>query len=254
MPDPDLAEDVTDDAALGGRLRLLQPRRGHRFGHDAILLAAATSAQSGDHIVELGAGVGAAALALATRVPDVRVTMIELDPVSVRLAQRNIERNRLADRVTAIAADVVEIARGKLESELGDVTGVMMNPPFNEAGASSSPDPRRMSAHVGGTAILASWIAAASRLLDENGSLTLIWRADGLEAVVSALASTFGSVVIIPVCPRTDQRPIRILVRAVVGGAQQRKTLPSLILNGADGRPTAEAEAVLREAQPLAFL
>ena len=33
--------DTTEDAVLGGRLILRQPRRGHRFGHDAILLAAA---------------------------------------------------------------------------------------------------------------------------------------------------------------------------------------------------------------------
>ena len=56
---------TTLDAVLGGRLSLRQPRRGHRFGHDAILLAAATDARSGQHAVELGAGVGAAGLALA---------------------------------------------------------------------------------------------------------------------------------------------------------------------------------------------
>src|SRR5262249_60468488 len=51
--------DLSDDAVLGGRLRLLQPRRGHRFGHDAILLAAAVAAKAGDRGVELGAGGGA---------------------------------------------------------------------------------------------------------------------------------------------------------------------------------------------------
>ncbi|MFZ0609349.1 MAG: methyltransferase, partial [Xanthobacteraceae bacterium] len=38
---------TSDDAALGGRLMLRQPRRGHRFGHDSILLAAATLAHAG---------------------------------------------------------------------------------------------------------------------------------------------------------------------------------------------------------------
>ena len=33
--------DITEDAFLGGRLRLRQPRKGHRAGHDAMLLAAA---------------------------------------------------------------------------------------------------------------------------------------------------------------------------------------------------------------------
>jgi tRNA1(Val) A37 N6-methylase TrmN6 len=71
--------DLTDDAVLSGRLRLWQPRRGHRFGHDAILLAAATPARNGDRAVELGAGVGTAGLALAARVPGVRITLVEID-------------------------------------------------------------------------------------------------------------------------------------------------------------------------------
>ena len=60
--------DISDDAVLGGRLRLRQPRRGHRVGHDAILLAAATGGRAGEQAVDLGAGVGAAGLALAARV------------------------------------------------------------------------------------------------------------------------------------------------------------------------------------------
>jgi tRNA1(Val) A37 N6-methylase TrmN6 len=57
------AADTTLDAVLGGRLKLRQPRRGHRVGHDAILLAAATGGGYGERAVEFGAGVGAAGLA-----------------------------------------------------------------------------------------------------------------------------------------------------------------------------------------------
>src|ERR1700730_9106424 len=106
---------LTDDAVLSGRLRLLQPRRGHRFGHDAILLAAATPAGDGDRAVDLGAGVGAAGLALAQRVSGVRVTLLEADRGLAALAAANTERNRLADRVDTVvldvAADPVEFAR-----------------------------------------------------------------------------------------------------------------------------------------------
>ena len=58
--------DLTEDAVLGGRLRLRQPRRGHRVGHDAILLAASCPARPGDKVADLGAGVGAAGLILDT--------------------------------------------------------------------------------------------------------------------------------------------------------------------------------------------
>ena len=64
---PMVAEaETTDNAVLGGRLVLRQPKRGHRVGHDAMLLAAATDARAGEHAIELGAGVGAAGLILDT--------------------------------------------------------------------------------------------------------------------------------------------------------------------------------------------
>src|SRR5712691_894602 len=84
-PPAGAATETSDDAVLGGRLKLRQRQRGHRIGHDAILLAAATSARAGDHVVDLGAGVGAAGLALAMRTPDVTVTLVENDPELAQL-------------------------------------------------------------------------------------------------------------------------------------------------------------------------
>src|SRR5262249_28872615 len=96
----------TDDAALGGRLTLRQPARGHRFGHDAILLAASTPAAAGELAVDLGAGVGAAGLALARRVGGLTVHLVEIDAGLAELARENAERNGFAGRVVAHALDV----------------------------------------------------------------------------------------------------------------------------------------------------
>ena len=72
----ELTHELTEDAFLGGRLRLRQPKSGHRAGHDAMLLAAATSARSGDRVVDFGAGVGAAGLALAKRVTGIKIVLV----------------------------------------------------------------------------------------------------------------------------------------------------------------------------------
>src|SRR5947209_4698469 len=131
---PMLAEDFTEDAVLGGRLVLRQPRKGHRFGHDAILLAAAMRGSSGDHAVELGAGVGAAGLALAQRVSGLTVTLLELDRSLAALAQHNAARNGLADRVRVVALDVTgpddDFASNGIQA--GSAACVLMNPPFND--------------------------------------------------------------------------------------------------------------------------
>jgi tRNA1(Val) A37 N6-methylase TrmN6 len=74
------AADITEDAFLGGQLLLKQKRSGHRAGHDAILLAAATEAHAGDNVVDLGAGIGTAGLALARRVAGIKLSLVEIDP------------------------------------------------------------------------------------------------------------------------------------------------------------------------------
>ena len=98
------AADISEDAVLGGRLRLRQPKRGHRVGHDAILLAAACPREPGDKVVDLGAGVGAAGLALAARVPGTTVTLVEIDPKLAALAGENARLNGLEARVRAVTS------------------------------------------------------------------------------------------------------------------------------------------------------
>ncbi len=250
----EVRSDTTDDAVLGGRLRLLQKRKGHRVGHDAILLAAAVPARPGDRAVDLGAGVGAAGLALAARVPDVAVTLVEIDPELAALAARNIERNGFAGRVRAATLDVSAAPQAFAAEGFapGGADCVLMNPPFNDAvGQNVSPDPARRAAHVATEGLLRTWIGTAGRLLHSAGSLTLIWRADGLADMLAALAPSFGSVSVLPVHGRADQPAIRVIVRAAKGGRAPLALLPGLMLNDSAGRPSREAEDVLRRGAAL---
>jgi tRNA1(Val) A37 N6-methylase TrmN6 len=245
--------DLTDDLALGGRLRLLQPRRGHRFGHDAILLAAATPARAGDRVADLGAGVGTAGLALAARVDGVRVTLVEIDACLAALAGENAIRNSLAGRVDAVALDIAAppdaFAAAGLVSESCDI--VMMNPPFHDAGKlQASPDACRRRAHEIEAAKLTDWAAAARRLLRPGGVLRLIFRADGLPALLD-LVDGFGGITVMPVHPKPGAAAIRVLLAAVKGSRAPFVIRESLVLAGSDGTPTARTEAILRQGQAL---
>jgi tRNA1(Val) A37 N6-methylase TrmN6 len=247
--------DTSEDAVLGGRLLLRQPKRGHRVGHDAILLAAGVGARAGEQAADLGAGVGAAGLALAVRVEGLNVTLVEINPELAALAADNVRLNRLNDRARVLAADV-ENTQGLASAGLAPVSveRVLMNPPFNDARRQNvSPDPRRRLAHVAGPDLLVRWVETAAWLLKPQGVLTLIWRADGLEDVLSALSGAFGSVAILPVLPRVGTPAIRVLMRAVKASDGGRIDYPALILNDVNGRPTAEAEAVLRGGETLAI-
>jgi tRNA1(Val) A37 N6-methylase TrmN6 len=251
---PGQEPEQTDDAVLGGRLRLTQQRRGHRVGHDAILLAAATGARAGDKVFDLGSGVGAAGLALAVRVPGVAVTLVEIDPALAALAAENIQRNGFESRARVVVLDVASPAEAFAAAGLapGAADRVLMNPPFHDPAAQNvSPDPQRRAAHAAAPASLADWIGAAAWLLHSAGTLTMIWRADGLEDVLTALSPRFGGIAVLPVHGRAAQPAIRVLVRAAKGSRAPLALYPGLALNDENGRPTAAAEAILRDAATL---
>jgi tRNA1(Val) A37 N6-methylase TrmN6 len=251
----DALADTTEDTFLGGQLRLRQPKSGHRAGHDAMLLAAATAAKAGDRVVEFGAGVGAAGLALAKRVGGIDLALAEIDPDLAALAQENVRRN-------AIAADVVVLdvtSQAEVFANVGltpdSVDAVLMNPPFNDvARHRASPDASRASAHVADSTTLESWVHAARRILKSGGALTLIWRADGIADALAALAHGFGSLAILPVHAGAGRPAIRVLIRGVKGGKAPARVLSSLVLNDESGLPNNKVAEMLsgKRVLPLA--
>ena len=248
------AEEASEDAVLGGRLVLRQPLRGHRVGHDAVLLAAATVAQSGDHAVDFGAGVGGAGLALARRVAGVNVTLVDIDPALTELAAGNAQRNGLSDRVRAVCLDVESSAADFIAAGLAPESAacVLMNPPFNIA-QQPSPDHARRLAHAATAGTLQRWLRAAARLLYADGVVTLIWRADGLADVLAALDKDFGAITVLPVYPKPGGAAIRVLARATKGSRAPLALLAGFLLADADGKPTAVAEAILRNGKALSL-
>jgi tRNA1(Val) A37 N6-methylase TrmN6 len=245
--------ETTLDAVLGERVQIRQPRRGHRVGHDAILLAAATGGAYGERAVEFVAGVGAAALAYAVRCPGVRVTLVEIDPVLCALANENVRINRVGERFRVLTHDVTMPTLFATDLvPAGSADRVLMNPPFNDAVRHNvSPDPGRAAAHVSAADTLARWLSSAARVLSSRGVLTMIWRADGLEDVLAALRHDFGAVAVLPVHPRPGAAAIRVLIRAGKGAKTPLALLPSLVLNDDTGKPSPAADAILRDGKPL---
>jgi tRNA1(Val) A37 N6-methylase TrmN6 len=244
--------DITEDAFLGGRLRLRQPRKGHRAGHDAMLLAAATDARAGGCVVEFGAGVGAAGLALARRVTGLDLILVDRDEASIALARENAALNGIACR--AVTLDVTAKAQSFSAAGLAPDSAdhVLMNPPFNDAlRHRPSPDAARRAAHEADGSVLDNWSHAARRLLKSGGALTLIWRADGVADILAALERGFGGIVILPVHSKPGAAAIRVLVKAEKGSAAPLALLPGLMLHDDAGKPTARSEAVLRGEETL---
>jgi tRNA1(Val) A37 N6-methylase TrmN6 len=252
MSDPVL--ELTEDAFLGGQLRLKQLKSGHRAGHDAVLLAAASSARAGDRVADLGAGVGAAGLAVARRVAGIDLVLVEIDDVLTGLARANAAANGI--QADVIVLDVEADAAAFAAAGLGpdSVDAVLMNPPFNDpARHRLSPDTARGSAHMATATTLPKWVHAARRILKSRGMLTLIWRADGLAEVLAALDHGFGSLQLVPVHGDARSPANRILVRAIKGGRAPTQIHPALMLNDAPGVPNQRVQAILAGKGTLPF-
>ena len=102
-----MTEETTFDRFLGGRLTVEQPRQGYRAGADPVFLAAATDAQTGQRVLELGAGSGVALLCLASRVPGLDLTGVEKDFRAADRARKNAIANGHDLRV--ITADLTDL-------------------------------------------------------------------------------------------------------------------------------------------------
>ena len=128
-----MSEALTCDEFLGGRLRLWQPREGYRAGVDPVLLAAAVPAQSGQDVLELGCGAGAAILCLGARVEGLALTGIELQRDYAALARQNSKDND-------VPLEVVEADLRNLPSELRQRVWhhILMNPPYFDRSASTA--------------------------------------------------------------------------------------------------------------------
>jgi tRNA1(Val) A37 N6-methylase TrmN6 len=240
------AGQFTEDAFLGGQLRLRQPKSGHRAGHDAMLLAASTPVRSGDRVVDFGAGIGAAGLAVARRVAGIDLMLVEIDAGLAALARGNATSNAIAADVVVldVAAAADSFAAYGLSPDSVDV--VLMNPPFNDpARHRVSPDQARVSAHVATAATLESWVHASRRILRSGGVLSLIWRADGLADVLAALGRGFGSLAIQPVHADVNSPAIRVLIRAIKGGKAPAQIFASLMLNDESGVPNKQVQDIL---------
>ena len=240
------AFELTEDAFLGGRLHLRQPKSGHRVGHDTMLLAAATPARPGERVVEFGAGVGAAGLGVARRVADIDLILVEIDSALAALARDNAAANAIAAQVLVLDATAPAQVFATVDLLPDSTDVVLMNPPFNDAARHrSSPDQARASAHMAGPGTLEQWIGSARRILKSGGVLTLIWRADGLCEVLAALDRSFGSLAILPVHGDASKPAIRVLLRAVKGGRAPTKIFPALMLNDEAALPNKQVAEIL---------
>jgi tRNA1(Val) A37 N6-methylase TrmN6 len=241
------ADGLTEDLWLGGRLTLVQPKRGHRVGTDAALLVAAAGDARQGRIVDVGAGVGAVGLALAKRSALASADLVEIDPELARLAEGNAARNELQARTRVLRLDAHNSGERREAGLVESANCVVTNPPFFDATAvRASPHDGKARAHVMPRASLVDWIQAALAMLAPGGRFVMIHRPEALATILAAIGTRLGALALLPVHPAKGASAHRLLVSGVKGSKAPLRLAAPFILHGSDGRLTPEADAIHR--------
>lgn len=245
-------EPHTVDAFHRGDFYLVQPaRRGHRAGTDAMMLAASVPSGFSGRVADLGAGAGAAGLAVASRCANARVVLMENAPEMADFARRSLALPRnahLVGRCEVLEVDVRLPDRERRAAGLADFSfdWAIMNPPFNRPADRPSPDVLRRQAHVMEDAnVFETWLRTAGWLVRPGGGVAIIARPQSLAPILAGMHAWFGAQEVKTLHPRADRPATRIVVRAIRGSNRDITLLPPLILHaeGSD-RFTAEADAI----------
>ncbi|MCA9562697.1 MAG: methyltransferase [Myxococcales bacterium] len=236
-------DELTQDAIFGGKVRLQQHATGYRYSIDAILLAHFCQIEeSAGTILDLGAGNGAVTLALAHLNPITSVRAVEVQPELAALAQLNIQRNGLSDRVRIDCADV----RSWREGEGFD--NIVMNPPFYaENEGRLNPDPGKAAARHELNGTIAELVGATRRLLSENGALHLVYPSHKLEVALDAFRGARLTLDRMRSVHPSPSEPARmVLLRARKGrGVKPLQILPGWTIRANDGEYTEEMTRML---------
>lgn len=243
--------DTTSDSFLGGRIILRQPSVGYRAGPDAVLLAASAPANSGESVLELGCGVGAVSLCLASRVGGLDMVGVEIQPEYAKLAKENA-----GQVMDVVIADITEMPLSVRDRQFHHV---IANPPYYL-------ENRRKKSGIHGREVaftedtpLSSWIDVAAKRLRPKGVLSLIQDIERLPQALSAALPVLGSLEVMPICSRNGRRARRFLLRARKGGRAEFMLHPALVLHEGDVHSVDQdtylpnIKAILRDGAPLEF-
>lgn len=259
-------------------MRLLQKKKGFRFGTDSVLLAAYTAAFYGGNpgrslmAADLGAGCGAVSLLLSARLPGARLTGIEMNPASCSAFARSIVLNRLEHRLQAVNLDIRRMLDEWPPAEMicrHAFDLVVSNPPYGRpdqsrhrrTGPDSAADQRRP-ARVETELTLDQLAQAAGLLLKPGGRLVLVHRPHRLPDVLTALHNWRLEVKTLRlVQPLPGRPPAIFLISATKAGRSGGFRIePPLVVTEEPGRLSPEVaswygrEAALTDEQLYAGL
>ena len=236
--------EKTIDTILKGKIDIVQPKTGYRFGFDSVFLASFVNGYIKNKIkkqvllADIGSGVGTISLIVALKNNNVKITAIENNENYLKLAEENIINNCFSKKIKLVNENIFNV-NIDLENCF-DI--VVSNPPYHFSDGKLSKDILKNTSKR--IVDLEKWLQISISLLKYRGTLFIIFPAGILHKVLNYLEKSSGSFKIFPF--RRDRTSLakRLILVAKKGGASPTELMSGLNLYNSKGIITKQSQLV----------
>ena len=232
-----------DSIALRGAgvITISQPKKGHRFTLDSILLADFCRIKSRERVLEPGSGTGIISLLLARKYPRSLIYPVEIQDDLYGLCEENRKSNNL-ENVTGVHCDLRRLDQS-ISPDGIDV--IVTNPPYTKEGTGKkSPLLERRIARQDLLGKLEFWLDL-QKFLKQGGRYNLVLPASRSAELFSLMRERrLEPKRIRYVHPKEHKPASLVLVEAVKAAGPGLIALPPLFVHEPDGSYTDEMRSI----------
>ena len=183
--------ETIDDLGISN-LKIIQKKKGFKFGIDAVLLADFVKVPPNTKLIDLCSGSGIIALLLYAHYSPIKVDAVEIQETYAEMAKRSVELNNLENIIT-VYNDDLKNTKNYLEG--GSYTAVVCNPPYKKANSGLRSECDEIAIAREEICTTLNDIALCAKyLLKEGGKLCLVHRPERLSEIIITLKANNLSV------------------------------------------------------------
>ncbi len=181
------SSDETLDTFFGGKLQVIQKKKGYRFSVDAVLLSRFVKIRKDENVIDVGTGCGILPLLLSQTTKARSFVGIEIQEALAQCAKKNVGLNHLEEKITILQQDLRELRK---IFAAGSFDVVLSNPPYRKYRSGRiNPSPEKAIARHEIESTLEDLTSIASYLLPAKGRCYFIFPAMRTVDLLVALRS-----------------------------------------------------------------
>lgn len=236
----DIFEDEQVDDLDFKNLKIIQKRKGFKFGMDSVLISNFAKIRKKDAVVaDLGTGTGIISILITAKNNLSKVYGFEIQKEVAEMAKRNIRLNKMTNLIDIKNVDLIGLSKTEFRKKF-DV--VITNPPYKKknTGFQNENENKLISRHEV-KCTLNDVIFESSQILKDYGIFYMVHRPDRLAEIIDILRKNkLEPKEIQLVYPNIKGNANLVLIKAVKCGKVYLRILEPLIIYDQNGKYTKE--------------